>query len=156
MNKPELIIALQAVAESKGVDLSWLDVDVEFWWREYKYRVAVNGCLELAPTGEWVELCNAHIVFKMLKYVEEIKPVHRYTQAEAERAKKDMECSAGFKFVARDTDGRMEIWESKHKYDEAHGEWWYGGNGTSIPESLYPSLKPGTKERLEVIAGCGE
>lgn len=75
-NKPELIISLQKIAISKGVDLSWLDVGVKFWWREYKYRITANGYMELMPIDRWTELCSANIVFEMLKCTDEIKPVH--------------------------------------------------------------------------------
>lgn len=146
MNKPELIIALQAVATSKGVDLSWLDVDVEFEWREHQYKISQNGERYWKfdrESKEWKKSDNEHGLINMFRNVEEIKPIPPYTPAEAEQAKKDMECSLRFKEAKREKCGDLFLLFENNAYCE-------------IDSSLYPSLKPGTKERLDVIAGCGE
>lgn len=157
MNKPELITALQAIAASKGVDLSWLDVDLEFKWRGVRHIISSSGTLFIwnDVTKTWDDYMFISTMYSFMSEVDQIKPISLYTLAEAEQAKKDMECSADFRLVTEDMSGRVKIWTSKPEYDEARGEWW-GEDGISISVSLYPSLKPGTKERLDVIAGCGE
>lgn len=161
MNKPELIIVLQAVAASKGVDLSWLDVDVEFEWREHQYKISQNGERYWKfdrESKEWKKSDNEHGLINMFRNVEEIKPIPPYTPAEAEQAKKDMECSAGFEWVSKDADtGLTMLWRSeptKYLTGFAPGETDLAKSW--VPPDTYPSLKPGEKERLDVIAGCGK
>lgn len=72
-----------------------------------------------------------------------LHPVPCYTPAEAEQAKKDMECSADFDAVGRELNGDLYLWQRNLTL-------------VRIDSDLYPSLKPGAKERIDVIAGCGE
>lgn len=148
------IIAMQAVASARGADLSKLKPHTEFIWEGGRYQFGGDG-----RRCRWVEnmgwrLCDDEKSFvKMISTADEIYIIPPYTAAEAEQAKKDMGCSAGFRWASKDIHEIVMLWTDE-PYD-VHENREFAGGGHSIWSRYdYPSLKPGKKVRLEVIAGC--
>lgn len=130
-NKPALLIALQAAASAKGIDLSDIDVGTEFEWHGRRLRF----------TEQWVEFWSedmnrwqrehGNAIVTLVQRPEAITAVHKWPEAEAKQARIDMECSCGFKWVSKDSDGDVKLWTNGATLDDesgnffsVHSSWW--------------------------------